>query len=503
MTTPKPFSLRMGTAKVLRMVSELTEDVANRVQGCSSNDSQQMEDKHVLASTSPGLDRSAFLEAVGRALSEPLDTTDDRIVVIVIDVDQFGALNASHGHDVGDQVLAQISSRIEHWIDDGTVARPSGDEFVVLCKTGRSAAAARKALEVQELLTPAIETTAGPLKVSVCMGTASVSSESAPVITPLALVRNAETACRNAKNRGRSQIIAYDDDLERHVVKRYKTENELRSAIDNRNLDLHFQPFYSLHSGEAVGVEALARWDHPILGRVRPSLFIPLAEESGLIDELSMWVLSEATKVASEWASEGLDVLTSMNLSSRQLLDPGLPRRVSQLLRDSTLDPSRLCLEVTESVVMNDVATSMSILCDLKDLGVCLAIDDFGSGYSSLSYLRRLPVDILKIDRSFTHSIYNRDDRIVIKAIIDLAHTLGMTTIAEGVETPMQAELLDVLDSDMAQGFLLHRPRPKNQIDFTSLDLSKMSDVTASAYRSLPQTQPQLGDIDSLTLNTN
>ena len=230
-----------------------------------------------------------------------------------------------------------------------------------------------------------------------------------------------------------------------------------------------------------------------MLGSISPTTFIPIAEEAGLIGELGRQIMQTAIAQSSAWNQEGQPApITTINLSNRQLLDPDLIPTIALLLHEHDLDPSRLCLEISESVVMSDVAASMTILGHMKDLGLRLAIDNFGTGYSSLSYLRRLPVDMLKIDQSFVQSIYNRDDRVITKAIIDLAHTLGMTTVAEGVETRLQVEVLHALNCDMAQGFYLHVPAEAAEVDFGRIDfeapsLSENLDFSSASARTAGQ----------------
>lgn len=424
-------------------------------------------------------------DTFSRALQDALDATSltrGSVGVIAVDIDQFTALMASHGATAGNQVLAAAAERLRQAVrPSDLVTRIGGDGFAMLWRTTENAVEAgagrRTIVDVANRLTRRfdlpIQTSAGELRVAVNVGTAAVSHHEAATTDSETLLQQASTAVNSAKNLSRDQIVSFDLSMQQRAVEKYRTENDLRTALHNDAVDVHYQPIVNLRTGAVVGVEALARWEHEAIGTISPGLFIPVAEESGLINELGAQVMATTVRQGAAWNRHpATDTLVTLNLSGRQLLDQKLVHNVASLLEEHSLDPTRLCLEITESVVMHDVATSMTILGMLKDLGLCLAIDDFGTGYSSLSYLRRLPVDILKIDRSFVHSIHNRDDRMIIKAIIELAHALGMTTIAEGIETRMQIEVLHALNCDMAQGFLLHRPTPADEVDMNPIDFS-------------------------------
>lgn len=426
--------------------------------------------------------RDSFIHHLENALHEA-ERTGNVCGLIQVDIDQFSALNASYGHAVGDEVLLEVGQRINDSLrPNDVIARLRRDEFVILCRLDTTSGTIVRTTDlgqrIQRSMDQPVITSAGEVRVTIGIGTTSVSSEAIEDSTPQRLLQEAQTASTLASGKGRAQLVAFDAQMHQQAAERYRTEHELRSAIRGGNLGVHYQPFYNLNSGATAGVEALARWNHPTMGAISPGLFIPVAEESGLIDDLGLWVMNSAMKQASEWfnsptANTTRDTFCTINLSSRQLLDPALTRHVSNALTSYELDPTAICFEITESVVMSDVAASMNILGELKDLGVILAIDDFGTGYSSLSYLRRLPVDILKIDMSFVQSVCNRDDRMITRAIIDLAHTLGMTTVAEGVESMLQVEILDALECDMAQGYLLHYPSAADEVSFDNLDFGE------------------------------
>lgn len=398
------------------------------------------------------------------------------VCVMQVDIDHFEALNSVHGATVGAEVLARAAGRIREAVRPyDLVARVDGNGYAVVWHQDSSdtppmAVGARIARRFD---TP-IQTSIGELAITVSIGV--VSTNGGDDDTPpeaQTLLAQARAAVVAAQRQGRAQLAEFDPDMLHQAVQTYETERHLRLALRDRSVSVDFQPIVNLNNGEVVAVEALARWRGKN-GPISPALFIPVAEESGLINALGKLVIEASIHQGAKWRALGHRTLVSVNLSNNQLLDSALIPTIRSIVDTHGLDPRYLCLEITESVVMDDVAKSMTILGQLKDLGMVLAIDDFGTGYSSLSYLRRLPVDIIKIDRSFVQTVHNRDDRVIAKAIIDLAHTLGMTTIAEGVETPLQVEVLHTLNCDMAQGFLLHSPAPAPAVDFTPTDFDAL-----------------------------
>jgi EAL domain-containing protein (putative c-di-GMP-specific phosphodiesterase class I) len=276
------------------------------------------------------------------------------------------------------------------------------------------------------------------------------------------LVRDSDAAMYRAKEKGRDRCEVFDDDTRVRAVRRLELENELRVAMDQGELRIHVQPILSVSSQKPVGAEALVRWDHPRLGLIPPAEFVSLAEETGLVGRLGRWMLDQACHAAQQWRSSGLGdgpLSVSVNLSARQLAQIGLTDEVASALERSGLPPELLCLEITESAVMEDVELSIAVLRSLKNLGVRLSIDDFGTGYSSLSYLKRFPVDELKVDRSFIDGLgHEAHDSSIVSAVVGLAHNLGVKAVAEGVETSLQLAELIELGCDYAQGFLWFRP---------------------------------------------
>ncbi len=297
---------------------------------------------------------------------------------------------------------------------------------------------------------------------SASIGLAFASGDD-PGATAEALIRDADTAMYQAKDSGRDSVAVFDESMRAQVAERVELENDLRDALALNQLHLVYQPIVELPGGTAVGMEALARWTHPTHGVIPPAKFIPLAEESGLITEIGDWVLEEAVGQFAAWcrqAPEMADLYISVNLSGAQLDDGQIVNRVADVLTLHGLEGSSLCLELTESVVMQDAAAAATTLARLRRLGVQIAIDDFGSEYSSLAYLKRFPATTLKIDRSFVASLDKEDspDATLIATIVAMARALGITTVAEGVETSVQAVRITELGCDAVQGYLYSRP---------------------------------------------
>ena len=414
--------------------------------------------------------------------------------ILLVSIDYFDVVTACHGADIANELLSIVADRISETVRlDDEMARLD-DGFFILWAPGPGAPDITEiANRIVGQFDQPIMTSTGQLPITVSVGITSATGENCADLTPFKLMQQARSAALSAQRSWRGQFTAFDRSVQNQAIESYETERQLHAALRDDRLSVSYQPIISLHSGETVAVEALARWNDDKLGSISPATFIPIAEESGLIGELGRLVLQTAIAQASVWNKAGeSETLMTINLSNRQLLDPELIPAINSLLDQHGLDPRLLCFEISESVVMSDVAASMTILGRIKDLGLLLAIDNFGTGYSSLSHLRRLPVDILKIDQSFVQSIYNRDDRVITKAIIDLAHTLGMTTVAGGVETRLQVEVLHALNCDMAQGFYFHAPMPADDVDFGHIDfanpsLSENPDFSTALAGTTPQ----------------
>jgi diguanylate cyclase (GGDEF)-like protein/PAS domain S-box-containing protein len=388
--------------------------------------------------------------------------------VMFFDFDRFKLINDSMGHSAGDEFLIQVSRRIHEHVRPGdVVARLGGDEFAVLVQgVEDEALTIAMAERLQKVLREPMLIAGVSVTTSASIG---ITFSRLGYDTPEDMLRDADIAMYRAKAAGKARYVVFDADLHTEVADRLRLEADLRRALAEGALDVHYQPLYNLATSEMHGFEALARWSHPTLGPISPSTFIPIAEETGLIIELTDLMLSKACMQLREWQlrDELFGELTmQVNISSNDLAHAALTERVERALREAQIKPSALTLELTENILMNRVDGAIGTLQKLRRLGVGLAIDDFGTGYSSLSYLSRLPIDTLKIDRSFVSEIHaGSNNSEVIRAIVSLGTSLGKTVVAEGIETQSQfAELRD-LGCHNGQGYHLSRPLASGDIE--------------------------------------
>jgi diguanylate cyclase (GGDEF)-like protein len=399
-----------------------------------------------------------------------------RLAVLFIDLDRFKVINDTLGHDVGDALLREVARRLtESLRASDTVARLGGDEFVVLLEELSDpmyvTAVAHKLIAA---LAQPVALGGGEYHVTASIGASAYPDDSADA---QALLKNADIAMYRSKELGRNTFQFYSAQLNLHTVERLTLESGLRRALERGELRLYYQPQVELRSGRITGVEALVRWQHPEHGLLPPASFIGIAEETGLIVPIGNWVLQAACAAHRAWRSQGLPpVRISVNLSARQFLHDDLVRDIRSLIGENGFLPGRLELEITESMVMRDPDRVVALLHELRQIGVRVSIDDFGTGHSSLAYLKRFPVDSLKIDRSFVAGVPDDlGDVAITHAIIDMSHNLGMKVIAEGVETRLQRDFLAAQSCDEYQGYffsmplseqetlaLLSPPRPKS-----------------------------------------
>ncbi|MGE6792597.1 bifunctional diguanylate cyclase/phosphodiesterase [Pseudomonas guineae] len=415
--------------------------------------------------------RTLFQDRLHSALQHG-ERHQEWVVLMFLDLDRFKPINDSLGHAAGDRMLKEVAMRLCACVDsDDTVARMGGDEFTLLLQSEplREGALTR-AIHVGEQILASL---AQPfiLEGREFFVTASIGIALSPQDgNELSqLMKNADTAMYHAKERGKNNFQFYQADMNASALQRLELESDLRHALEQNEFKLYYQPQFSGDGKRLTGAEALLRWQHPQRGLVPPDAFIPVLEELGLVVQVGDWVLRESCRQLAEWRQANIRVpKISVNLSARQFAEGDLHQRIALILEQSGIPANSLELELTESILMEDVANAMQTLSSLKQLGVFIAIDDFGTGYSSLNYLKQFPLDVLKIDRSFVDGLpHGEQDGQIARAIIAMAHSLNLTVIAEGVETLAQLDFLRSHDCDEVQGFLLGRPMPAHQ--FTAL----------------------------------
>jgi diguanylate cyclase (GGDEF)-like protein len=409
--------------------------------------------------------RKLLVDRLELALARQLRTGRD-VALLFLDLDRFKLLNDSRGHAIGDQVLVTVAERLRQVVrPSDTVARFGGDEFVVVCEDvdGVGDATGLGERIARALDTPfAVEGGEVFLSASVGISMAGAGSSAEE------LLRDADAAMYRAKEQGRSRIEFFDEGMRTEAGVRLEVQNALHRALERDELHLLYQPVIDLPTGRMAGVEALLRWAHPDQGVLPPALFVPMAEELGLIVPIGTWVFAEAARQWVEWqrANPRTPPLTlAVNLSTRQLRDPGVVEAFRQIITETGIEPTSVCLELTETVLMEDPYVYLQPLRDLKALGLGLALDDFGTGHASLSYLKRFPFDVLKIDRSFVRGL-GRDaaDRAIVQGVIGMAHALGLSVVAEGIEDQEHLVELRALGCDLAQGYHFARPLPPEAI---------------------------------------
>ena len=421
--------------------------------------------------------KALFRDRVDHAATR-LQRHGGQLAVLFIDLDDFKTVNDSLGHSAGDSLLRVVSDRLSRCVRAGdTAARLGGDEFAVLMDV---LVDPNDAIDVAERIIVALQEpvvldgllVSATASIGIAYGSAGAGSDE--------MLRNADLAMYTAKAGGKNCCRVFAREMHRAAVERLDLEAHLRGAVERDELVVHYQPIYELQSGRIAGFESLVRWLHPERGLLSPLSFIPFAEETGLIDEIGHHVLVTACEEAARWTGivGGADApAVSVNVAPRQLLDVHLPDRVESLLDRCRLDPPRLILEITEGALMKDPAAANVGLRRLSDLGVRLAVDDFGTGYSSLAYLQQFPIDLFKIDGSFVSDILSRSGSLLVQAIVQISHTLGLVPVAEGVESAAQSEALSACGCDLAQGFHLGRP------------------VDAESTRALPHRAPTPGTL--------
>ncbi|PYS91698.1 MAG: hypothetical protein DMF64_11485 [Acidobacteria bacterium] len=404
--------------------------------------------------------RALFMDHLKMAIQRAKRSPERLYAALFLDLDRFKVINDSLGHMVGDQLLVGIARRLETCLRPGdTVARLGGDEFTVLLEelTDIDDAIAI-AQRIQTELTMPFNLGGHEVFTTVSIG---IAPSSTGYDRAEDLLRDADTAMYRAKLSGKNRYVVFDKAMHDRAVNLLQMEIDLRRAIDREEFCLRYQPIVSLADGRVMGFEALLRWQHPERGFISPLDFIPVAEETGLIVAIGRWVLTQACQQMRAWQEQQqlpAHFTVSINLSSKQFAQPNFIEQMAGSLRDAGLEPNRLKLEITESMVIENIDTTAEMLTQLRALGVELSIDDFGTGYSSLSYLHRFPINTLKIDRSFISQMHSTENAEIVHTIITLARSLEMDVVAEGVETPEQLEQLRTLGCDYAQGYIFSRP---------------------------------------------
>jgi diguanylate cyclase (GGDEF)-like protein/PAS domain S-box-containing protein len=409
--------------------------------------------------------RALFLDRLAQSLAKAR-RTDTGVAVLMLDVDRFKTVNDVHGHDLGDRLLRTAAERLRAMVRQGdTAARFGGDQFTVLLQYDAGADdAAKVAQNLLERLAEPFLLDERPLRVTASAGISLYPADGADADS---LLRSADLARRRAKELGGNCYELCTAAMNARAVARLALDADLRRALERQELELVYQPVVSFATGLTVAMEALLRWRHPQRGLVPPAQFIPLAEELRLVIPIGEWVLANACRQAREWQRGALPgIRIAVNLSALHFQNAGLPDTLAALLHEVGLDPGSLDLEITESAAMQNVEQTVATLAALRGLGVRISIDDFGTGQASLAYLQRLPIDCLKIDRDFVRDIANgRPAEAIVTAIVELAHGLGLTVIAEGVETEQQLAFLKLRGCDEYQGYLTSKPLPAAEIE--------------------------------------
>ena len=409
--------------------------------------------------------RNLFLDRLQHALSAA-DRRGTRVAVLFLDLDQFKLVNDSLGHAAGDELLAAVAPRIEEALRPGdTVARFGGDEFAILAEDiGNERGATRIAERVAEALTRPFVLRGREHFVSASVGIA-IGAGTEP---PEGLIRDADSALYRAKDRGRGGYEIFDEVMRSRVIEHMQIENDLQRAVQRGELELHYQPVIRLRDGAIVAMEALLRWNHPERGLIGPHAFIPVAEESRLIVPIGRWVIEQACRQAAAWqqlSPDAAPVSVAVNLSGRQLADPHLLSHLEGSIRTNRIEPSSLWLELTETTLFDDTIFVERILDSLAELGVRMVLDDFGVGFSSLGHLKRLPLSMIKLDRTFVEGLTEGShDAAIVRAVSEMAVTMGIGVVAEGVETEEQVRMADALGCGFAQGFHFSGPVPADHV---------------------------------------
>ena len=434
--------------------------------------------------------RALFMEHLNMALKRAKRRDDYYFAVLYLDIDRFKLVNDSLGHSVGDQLIRAFASRIQESLRDlDILARFGGDEFVILLEDIENSEYASGVADrlQQELKRPFMienKEVFAPASFGVVLNTRDYDD-------PENIIRDADAAMYHAKENGKAQYKIFDKTLHKKALHLLERETDLRKAVNRDEFENHYQPIVDLQTASLVGFEALIRWNHPQLGLIYPGSFISIAEETGLIIPITQLIAQQACEDLCRWQDrlkDELKLTMNINLSSKHFMSPTLLDDIKEILKQTGIPPDQLKLEITETALMEDADETIRLVHRLKDLGLHLVIDDFGTGYSSLSYLQRLPIDTLKVDRSFVSRIQSEPDgnRNIVEAIISLAHRLKMMVVAEGVETEDQFAILLEMNCQFGQGYLFSKPLSKPQIDELIENIRQLAQESPGSQFSLP-----------------
>ena len=434
-------------------------------------------------------------QSIGGIIQDAMNSNDDNkenLLLCLVDIHGLKEINDSLGHECGDIILRQISERLDDSLrSSDRVGRFGGDKFAVILTHSKTSI-------VDEICNRLLGSLDSPFHVddrSLFIGaTLGIASYPDHADNPQSLIQKAEIALHKAKDSGKDFVI-FETQHDKGNLEKLHLANDLRNAIRDGDLELHYQPQLDLRTGKIAGVEALSRWIHPKHGFISPDTFIDIAERTGIIKQLTEWVLATAIKQCAEWQKSYGSLTMSINLSARNLHDETLGKQISRLIRHWQVIPEKICLEITETAMMADPEHAMRLLNELDQLGVKISIDDFGTGYSSLGYLKKLPVDEIKIDKSFVMNMKDdENDASIIRATVGLAHDLGLSVVAEGVENQESQDLLHTLNCEYAQGYHICKPAPAEEIskllnNFQAINQGKTEDKnsieidSAQAYK--------------------
>ncbi|MCQ6277567.1 EAL domain-containing protein [Bacillus sp. V3B] len=396
-----------------------------------------------------------------------------QLAVVFIDLDRFKVINDTYGHGVGDLLLKQVSKRIVSNVrKEDIVSRQSGDEFILLLQDISCVETEKIMNRISQSLSPPFILDGIEIHCTPSIGISCFPSDGTEAET---LITYADVAMYKAKEKGRNNYQFFTKEMSEEISKKLALENQLRKAVEEDQLQVYYQPQLDLKTNRIVATEALLRWCHPEKGFISPMDFIPLSEETGLILPIGEWVLNEACKQTKTWRDQGFDLSVSVNLSNRQLINEHIVETIEKVLLHSELDPKHVTLEITESVAIVNLTDTLHKLKKLQDFGINISLDDFGTGYSSLSYLSILPITSVKIDQSFIKDIEDSAKREMVKSIGNIAHSIGLKVVAEGIEDEQQFNIIRSLGLEMIQGYYVSHPIPEAEMKAKLIEMNTNS----------------------------